>query len=62
MQNGGNPIRIFYALRPQANVHPAHWGEDGTLNDGSYREYVVVAADNLCDQHWEEQGKEGVFE
>jgi hypothetical protein len=57
-QNGGNPLRIFYAFDPRRTAILLIGG-DKTGNDRFYEEYVP-RADTLYDTHLKELKAEGL--
>ena len=59
-QQGGRPIRVFYAFDPR-RTSILLIGGDKTGNDRFYQEYVPIA-DDLYDEHLEELRKEGLIE
>ena len=59
VQNGGNPLRVFYAFDPRRTAILLIGG-DKTGQDRFYREYVKLA-DDLYDVYLHELRAEGLL-
>jgi hypothetical protein len=59
VQNGGKPIRVFYAFDPRRAAILLIGGDK--TGDGRFYERMIPIADRLHDQHLQELKKEGLL-